>query len=100
VVLLISPQPSALEIVPVARAILDRVPSLEARTFTTRCSVAYLKLCLSMVVVVAEIIASPGPANREVIGATSIHPAVPTVGVLAPAPVGDASVHIEYQRFV
>jgi hypothetical protein len=74
--------------------------SLEANTFKMSCSVVYLRLCLSMVVVVAEVIASPGPADREVIGATSIHPAVPTVGGLAPAPVGDASVHIEYQRFV
>lgn len=51
-----------------------------------------------MVVVVAEVIASPDPADREVIGATSIDPAIPTVGGIAPTSVADASVHVEDQR--
>jgi hypothetical protein len=47
-----------------------------------------------MVVVVAEFVTPEGPANRKVIGATTVDPAGETVGGIATTCIADSLMHV------
>jgi hypothetical protein len=53
-----------------------------------------------MVVIVAKVIAPEGPADRKVIGATTVGPAGEAVGAVASARIADSAVHVHEKSLV